>query len=92
MNELLEAQKVILKQNAQDACEWIDAEKKRIKERYKQNMVLNAFVCGSFFAMFIISIRDAYYALACVQLAVFAFMAWRVYMEWGYDDEPKTKK
>lgn len=89
MNELLEAQKVVLKQKVQDTCEWIDAEKKRIKERYKQNMVLNAFVCGSCFAMFITGIRDAAYSLACVQLAASVFMAWRVYMEWGYDDEIK---
>jgi uncharacterized membrane protein YoaK (UPF0700 family) len=92
MNELREAQKVILKQKTQEAVELFEAEKRKLKERYKQNMVLNAFVCGSFFAMFITSIRDAYYALACVQLAVFAFMAWRVYMEWGYDDDPETKK
>lgn len=82
MKELLEAQKVILKLKAQETVELLETEKRCIQERDKVHLVLNAFVCGSCFAMFIIGVRDANYALACVQLAAAAFMAWRVSREW----------
>lgn len=92
MNELLEAQKVILKSKAQEAVELFESEKRKLKLRHKMDMVFNAFFCGSCFALAVIAVRDAEYPLACVQFFGSAYMAWRLKMEWGYDDESKTEK
>ena len=40
--EFLQAQKVILKHKMQEAVEMLEAEKRKIKERHKMDMVLNA--------------------------------------------------
>jgi len=79
--EFLQAQKVILKHKMQEAVEMLEAEKRKIKERHKMDMVLNSFVCGACFALAVIAIRDANYALACVQFFCSAYMAWRTKKE-----------
>lgn len=92
MKEMLDAQKVVLKLTAQEVEELIEVERKRIKDRNKLDLVVNAFVGGGMFALFIIALRDGNNAAAALHIFACAYMIWRVNRNWGYDDEPKTTK
>ena len=92
MKEILDAQKVILKMEAQEVEELIEVERKRIKDRNKLDLVVNAFVGGGMFALFIVALRDGNNAAAALYVFACAYMIWHVNREWGYDDESKTTK
>lgn len=81
MNELLEAQKVVLKQETQEAHELLESVKQRVKRKQKIDMLIPAFAAGSCFALCFIGIRDANYLVAFFQFFLFLYFAWRISME-----------